>query len=310
MRPTMTSDRKLVATIVVTYNRKHFLLQCVRSLLAQSHSIDCIYIIDNNCTDGTLELLEAEGISAHPRIRIITLSSNTGGAGGFSHGMRIAYNEGYQWVWVMDDDAVALPDTLANLLEVAASRNTSHILGVCPRVINYSSKELEYYQHKRLNKLFIQQYYVPLAGDSTSDIDGNAFVGPIFHRTCFAVCGFPNDRFFIWVDDLDFTYRIACLGSLILAHNTEILHQDPSPGKPTPKKKYYGSRNFIYFLLHTVPEYAKDRKYLWARIGITIFIQGISAVRHYGRYRRQGYSLSESLLPLKGFFSGLLGRLS
>ncbi len=306
----MTLDSKLVATIVVTYNRKDLLLQCVRSLLVQSHPIDCIFIIDNNCTDGTLALLEVEGISAHPKVRTISLTSNTGGAGGFSQGMKIAFNEGYQWIWVMDDDAIALPDTLASLLEVAASRDTSHILGVCPRVINFSSKEPEYYQHKRLNRLFIQQYFIPQSGGAISDIDGNAFVGPIFHRSCFATCGFPNERFFIWVDDLDFTFRIACLGSLILAHATEILHQDPSPGKPTPSKKYYGCRNFIYFLLHTVPQYAKDRKFLWTRICVTIFIQGVSAARHYGRYRRQGYSMSDSLLPLKGFFSGLLGRLS
>ena len=50
-----------VCTILVTYNRKELLIECLDGLLKQSLSVDAIYIIDNACTDGTEELLKDYG---------------------------------------------------------------------------------------------------------------------------------------------------------------------------------------------------------------------------------------------------------
>ena len=43
------------------------------------------------------------------------LETNTGGSGGFSEGMRVAYELGSTWMWLMDDDVEVIPDGLARM---------------------------------------------------------------------------------------------------------------------------------------------------------------------------------------------------
>ena len=94
-----------VCAVVVTYNRKELLRQCLHSVLQQTRPLDCILVVDNASTDGTLDLLNAE----FSNVEQLKLPTNTGGAGGFKAGMQWAYCKGYEWVWVMDDDIEVLP---------------------------------------------------------------------------------------------------------------------------------------------------------------------------------------------------------
>jgi len=49
-----------VATVVVTYNRKELLIECLEALRNQTHKPDAIFIIDNKSTDGCLRLISTK----------------------------------------------------------------------------------------------------------------------------------------------------------------------------------------------------------------------------------------------------------
>jgi GT2 family glycosyltransferase len=53
-----------IAAVVVTYNRKDLLGQCLDSLLRQSHPLDALYVIDNHSTDGTYDFLLGRNLIA------------------------------------------------------------------------------------------------------------------------------------------------------------------------------------------------------------------------------------------------------
>ena len=59
-----------VVAIVVTYNRKTLLPECLEGLLNQTAEIEKIIIIDNASTDGTREAIQAL-IPDHPNLRYI-----------------------------------------------------------------------------------------------------------------------------------------------------------------------------------------------------------------------------------------------
>ena len=101
-----------VCAVVVTYNRKNLLRACLNSLLNQTRTLDQILVVDNCSTDGTRDLVAAE-YSALP---VLPLSANLGGAGGFHAGMKWAYEHGFDWIWVMDDDVRMMPYTLERLM--------------------------------------------------------------------------------------------------------------------------------------------------------------------------------------------------
>lgn len=91
----MEGDVK-VAAVVVTYNRKELLRECLNALLNQTRPLDEIIVIDNASTDGTQEMIAKE----FPYITYVLMSENIGGAGGFHEGMKLAYEKGYDWIWV------------------------------------------------------------------------------------------------------------------------------------------------------------------------------------------------------------------
>ena len=90
-----------IAAVVVTYNRKDLLLECLSCLQNQNFSdasqacetsLD-ILVIDNASTDGTSKALKP--LANTKQILYFNTGSNLGGAGGFNYGMRKAVELGY-----------------------------------------------------------------------------------------------------------------------------------------------------------------------------------------------------------------------
>ena len=104
------------AAVVVTYNRKALLNECLEAILSQSHPVERIILIDNASTDGTKEMLRTTGLLQDARMQYVRMETNTGGSGGFYEGLRIGRECGCDWLWLMDDDTVPAADCLEKLL--------------------------------------------------------------------------------------------------------------------------------------------------------------------------------------------------
>src|SRR3954467_15790383 len=79
--------------------------------LHELDELDEVLVVDNASSDGTGAWLAGQGVVAE------TLPENTGGAGGFSHGLERAVERGADLVWLMDDDGLPEPKCLELLLE-------------------------------------------------------------------------------------------------------------------------------------------------------------------------------------------------
>ena len=97
-----------VLAVVVTCNRKELLSECLMALARQA--VD-ILIIDNASTDGTNQCVK-NFIQAYKKtpqsnkVMYKRLKKNTGGAGGFFNGIKLAVRMNYDYVWIMDDDTI------------------------------------------------------------------------------------------------------------------------------------------------------------------------------------------------------------
>lgn len=299
-----------IAAVTVTYNRREMLLGCLDSLLNQTIQIDRIYVINNASTDSTVQVMGEQGYLSNPHVSLITLDRNLGGAGGFHAGVHRAYLEGYDWIWLMDDDALPSPDALATLLKNIPDQSLLEEIpfAICPRVINQYSGQPELHQHKYLTCLFVEKN-VSVTGLSVIPISANAFVGPLMNRKCVDVCGLPIEKFFIWVDDLDYTYRISQAGRLLLDPSATVFHRDKSPGRPHPGRRYFGQRNFAYFLTRTVYKFTSNKSLLQLRITVSILLHLIRSFVYTLQYiRMRKYSFRECMMPVTGFFDGLRNK--
>jgi len=87
-----------IACIIVTFNRMKMLKQCIETVERQSYTEFDIIVVNNGSTDNSREWLAGKN-------NIYTINQeNMGGAGGFYAGVQRAYEKGYEWFWLMDDD--------------------------------------------------------------------------------------------------------------------------------------------------------------------------------------------------------------
>jgi GT2 family glycosyltransferase len=105
-----------VAVVFATMNRSATALACVRALAAQTEPPALVVVADNVSTDDTAEsLLTLRELPF--RFILHRMAENRGNAGGVEEAMEIAFAEGVDAVWILDDDSWPHPEALAAMLE-------------------------------------------------------------------------------------------------------------------------------------------------------------------------------------------------
>ena len=192
------------AAVVVTYNRKDLLVECLQHLKTQTKPVDII-VVDNASTDGTSDLFkdETEGLL------YFNTGANLGGAGGFNYGMRKACELGYEFVWVMDDDTLPEPAALEKLLE-ADEELGGNYGWLSSLALWKDGKECRMNRQKIKPKAFeylhFLQYGIISAEQAT-------FVSLFLKTETVKKYGLPIKEFFIWGDDIEFTRRISVINN-------------------------------------------------------------------------------------------------
>lgn len=222
-------NQETVCAVVVTYNRKNLLLECLEAIKKQTKPVDAIYLIDNASTDGTPELLMEKGyISELPpqelkelwekefevnnlvdgrpiKLYYVRMHENTGGAGGFYEGMKRAYEKGYDWFWLMDDDGK--PEN--NCLEILLSKvDIADFLAPVvlridkPDVLSFGlRKDIKTLEDCKLK-----------SKDGILENVANPFNGVLLSRKLVNTIGFPKKEMFIWGDESEYLYRTLHFG--------------------------------------------------------------------------------------------------
>ncbi len=196
-----------IAAIVVTYNRLDLLKKSLAAVEAHNRHPDHLIIVDNASTDETADYLATREYAFPTTVR--TMNENTGGAGGFYAGMRLAYEQGADAMWIMDDDTAPRPDALGEL--ESALVDATDFYGAMPA---YASSMVVWAgdgQACQMNFPTAKWGWVaPLAaGKPYMTLDCTSFVSCLITREAVEACGFPYPEYFIWFDDAEYTYRLS-----------------------------------------------------------------------------------------------------
>ena len=192
--------RNGVAAVVVTYNRKALLRQCIDCLARQTEQGLDILVVDNASTDGTREMLAP--LIKSGDIRYENTGKNLGGAGGFQRGIRLAAQAGYEYVWVMDDDSMPSPTALEALLRAAGSLGEFGYLSGKTLWTDGSLCRMNVQRDLRLRNIVDFSRPAIPSGAAT-------FVSLLIPTRVVREVGLPIGEFFIWADDLEYTRRIS-----------------------------------------------------------------------------------------------------
>lgn len=265
-------EKETVCAVVVTYNRKQLLIECLEALMKQTRPLDAIYLIDNASTDSTSELLKEKGyikeilnpkcgpaedekIFNGVKMHYVRMHENTGGAGGFYEGVKRAYEGDYDWLWIMDDDVEAEGNCLESLL---AYNKKSQVLiplrlGVSGEIrelaaINYDLRNLFVVGVKC--RLSIKEKFKSVEEmPDLLEVQDMAFEGPLICRKVVEKIGFPKRELFIFGDDTEYSFRIrySKAAKLILIRKA-VIRRKVINAKTSEYdwKSYYYFRNLIW----------------------------------------------------------------
>jgi rhamnopyranosyl-N-acetylglucosaminyl-diphospho-decaprenol beta-1,3/1,4-galactofuranosyltransferase len=294
-------DKKKIASIIVTFNRKELLKNCLKSLINQTLLPDLILIIDNASTDGTENLLKEEPWLNRNDIEIILLNKNTGGSGGFFTGLKNAFDRGYDWIWLMDDDALPHPEALEKVVNVA--NHPSNIYGSTAVSGHHLCWPMSLLSNKKERIIYATDL------PTIAEVEFIPFLGFLIHRSLIARIGLPEKDFFITADDVEYCQRAKNAGAKCLLAANSLIEHPPSTDYPMdllwrkiwclqlpPWKRYYDTRNRLLL--------AKKH------YGLAYYYQTIpgSLIRLTGALLFEKHRKAQLWAFMAGFIDGLLGR--
>ncbi|WP_293305013.1 glycosyltransferase family 2 protein [Pedobacter sp. UBA5917] len=241
-------NRASVCAVIVTYNRLAFLKECIISVLNQTSAPDKIIIVNNGSTDGTNEYLQQLNFA---QIEVIN-QDNIGGAGGFNTGIGKAYEQDYEWIWVMDDDVEPFNDCLEQLLKYTELSKCIHPLRVF-KDNNEVFKWEHYFDYRTCMPILLNN--ASLKHKDYCFVNTACFEGMLINRSIVKEIGLPRKEYFIAGDDTEYGVMANFYTNIIYTKTAQMYRKRVEvSSKMRPLQAYYEYRN-LFLLRKTLKPY-------------------------------------------------------
>ncbi len=234
-----------ISAIIVSYNVRNYLRQCLNALMQSEVDADLeIIVVDNHSFDNSVEMLKNE----YETVKLIINHKNIGFAAAVNKALRTAVGD---YAILLNPDAMIKSDTLSQLvnylesnkdvgvigckvldadgkLQLASRRNFPAPLVVLPKLLGL---------HKLFpgSKLFGQYNQTHIDPDKIQEVDAVSGACLMFPRQMLKIVGEFDERFFMYFEDTDFCYRVKQAGYKVIYNpSTQIIHYKGESLKHAP----------------------------------------------------------------------------
>ena len=250
-----------LSVIIVSYNVKHFLEQCLYSVRAAGFGIDIeTFVVDNASVDGSIKMVKEK----FPEVKCIANQENHGFAKANNQAIRQSTGE---YVLLLNPDTIVETDTFSKIINFMDSHADAGGLGV--KMVDGTGKFLPeskrglpapgvaFYKVFGLSRLFpkskiFNKYHLGyLDKDKTHQVDILAGAFMLMRKSVLDEIGLLDEAFFMYGEDIDLSYRIIKAGY----HNyyypdARIIHYK---GESTKK----GSLNYVFVFYNAMIIFAR-----------------------------------------------------
>ena len=272
-----------VLVIVLNYNKKEMVLECLRSLERQAYRPCSIVVVDNASTDGSQAAIREQ----YPHIDLLCSDINLGAIGGRNTGVEYArrkYN--FDYLLFLDDDAEVEFDSIQKLLNALESDKSAGI--ACGKTyINLESGII-------MSAGIRERFYLGLCYDRGAGAkdDGQfdkdeyvdacgAFAFMIRYALFDELGGFDNAFTPYGWEDVDLCLRARTRGRLTrYIHTATFVHKGTRLGrKPLPGYERTKARNFLLLISRHAT--------ILQKLSAAIFVP-LRGLLLFARFARQG----------------------
>ncbi|MCX7697951.1 MAG: glycosyltransferase [Candidatus Goldbacteria bacterium] len=187
----------------------------------------------------------------------------------FIYGMKKAYKEGYDWIWVMDDDTIVTKNALKELINAKNILLKKRIkFGFLNSIVYWKDNNLCLFNLPTA-KNDINTYQFLSHG--MIKINRATFVSFLISKKIIKIVGLPLKEFFIWADDTEYTLRISLnydlpgyyISKSKVYHLTKLnsFYSYEFINRENYKKYCYDIRNRVY-IIKNIPQIKYKLDYL------------------------------------------------
>jgi len=200
-----------VGVVMIQYREKEEMLEdCVRTLEGQTWRDFKVWLVVNGDKSGNAERVAER----HPELELVRLEENRGWSGGNNAGIRLALAAGVEWVWLLNNDTLLEADCLERLMEHGTAHPGNKVLSplildtqLTPNIAFQGGKiDFANYEMRDCGSL---EEFRNLEEPEYPYITGCAM---LVHRDVFVKIGNIDERFFLYCEDTDFSWRALKAG--------------------------------------------------------------------------------------------------
>jgi GT2 family glycosyltransferase len=247
------AEEDLIGVVTVTYSSAEVLPDFLRCMAAQTHRPYLLFVVDNASKDRTMLILRE---CVDERLRIIANADNRGVAAGNNQGIRAALDAGCRSVLLINNDTEFEPTLIAQLADGLVAKRVEM---TCPKMVYHDEPERIWAAGGKFQPWL--GYRSIHLGEGEMDRGQHDLARLVTYvPTCcvlikkevFEKIGLMDERYFVYVDDVDFMYRAMKAGvKLMYLPEAKLQHKvgGLSGGEDSPFAIQYGTRNRAFFLL-------------------------------------------------------------
>jgi GT2 family glycosyltransferase len=285
-----------LSIIIVNYNVKYFLEQCLYSVQKGIEGLEAeVIVVDNASTDGSIKYLQPQ----FPFVQFIICKANNGFARACNQGLKVAKGA---FILFLNPDTIVAEDSFHTCIHFFNANTNCGAIGV--RMIDGSGIFLKeskrafpapltsFYKLAGLasvfphSKLFARYHLGHLNNDEDHEVDVLAGAFMMIRKEVLDTVGSFDEAFFMYGEDIDLSYRIQKAGykNYYLAKTTIIHFKGESTSRESLKyvklfykamlifvqKHYTGSTAILFRLIIQLG--------IWLRGFITAFTKGIKRI--------------------------------
>lgn len=305
--------------VMVTYgSRSDFVIRCIEPLMKCAHISKIVLVNNGSLTD--YELLISDRKVSH-----INVSENAGSAKGFALGIKKARELKLDYIMLLDDDNLIDIKSLSNLVEWVQHTNVDccaalrtdrpEFIEVSKGASHKNISTNSYLDYSLFNPDVVSKYLEEFRFGYPL-INYYTYSGLVFKSCLLEHVKYPNQDYFLYCDDYDFTYRISKYSNgIVLKYDVEIDDIDKSwvaktndghqyfVSKEDQMRLYYSIRNRAFF----EKENFVNNKLIYCTNFLTLIMK--LAVIATVRSKDKVNSYSCIRLLLKATFNGWKGKL-
>ena len=242
-----------VTIIIVNWNGKPFLEQCLSALMNQSVQPHEIILLDNASSDGSVDI-----VRGFPFVRLLTQDKNTGFARGNNLAIQMA-SAASEWIALINPDAFAEPRWLEALLEAADANPECTVFG--SKLLNAGDPLIldgagDAYHMSGL--VWRMGHGLPAIAyaEHVSAVFSPCAAAALYQRSALLELGGFDEDYFCYVEDVDLGFRLQLAGHPCLYVPQSVVHHVGSGttgGQHSDFALYHGHRNLVWTYVKNMP---------------------------------------------------------